>query len=48
MGMRADLERMVDQIEAETAAEGVNNGKGRLPSFFYHLHLRGVQMAPTA
>ena len=34
MGMRADLERMVDQIEAETAAAGINNGKGRLPSFF--------------
>ena len=32
--MRADLERMVDQIEAETSAAGTNGGKGCLPSFF--------------
>ena len=34
MSMRADLERMVDQIEAETAAMGENGGQGRLPAYF--------------
>ena len=34
MSMRADLERMVDQIESETAAMGDNGGQGRLPAYF--------------
>jgi hypothetical protein len=34
MGMRNDLERMVDQIETETADTGENGGKGRLPAYF--------------
>lgn len=34
--MRADLERMLNQIEAETAAAGVHGGKGRLTSVLSH------------